>query len=373
MVGQLVREEADLSTSGLGHTANRAEAIDYTSGITLSESTIAIDNPEAATDELKSTVDFAGFVKVFSPHSWLTIFLSVLVAAAVHFVIVASVDRNGRGAGGTILHRLAQGLAVAYKALLQIDSGVGGCGIGERLSFKIFVITTSFTFLVLFAFFTGDITAQMTVRRPPHTLRNFQDVLNAGHSVVVQPGSSHEYYLKTSKDPAAAKLYQEILDKDYYGLTLRDFRPDKGHKAVKLGRAIAENNAVFLTSRFVFLSKDRAGTMIPVRNFENAVRTHVPFALRKESEFLRLFNHHLSVMRQSGLLGKIYRRWIEREPEDETGKIFISDAAALEADNLYFPVTVISVGVASGLTLMVLEVFLGKVARVLLLRKNAKS
>ncbi len=350
MVGQLAREGADISTSGLTHTVERAEVIDFTSGIILDSITVNIKNPRTSV-EFKSTVDFMGFAKVFNLQVWTIVLTSMFVVTATHFAISYTDTHSD------ITKKISRGLSVAYVSLLQIDPKI----LDHRLSIKIFLVTLSSMCFVLYAYYTGDITAQMTVRKPIVFFRNFHDVLNAGYRVMAQPGTSEEYYLKTARSgSAAAELYQHYIDNNLYGMTTEEFHADDA-KLLKFH--LLETPKVLFASVFALITDPY---VIPLRHFEDAVPSHLAFGLQLDSEFGSMFNHYLSVLSQSGLLAKISKRWLEREPRDETNQIFVPDASPLDFENLYFPGTMISVGLIAALAFLLVELVAKRVSKLLI-------
>ncbi len=348
MVGMLSRKEVDVSTAGLTHTYERGLAVDFTMGVLEDVVTLHIYNP-AMRKNLKSTVKFAGFAEVFDLTCWLVILISMFVLSAAY---VAVGFREGEGA----VDNFASGVAAVYRSLLQLDCGLDSV-MRRALSFKIFLVSVSAMSVVLFAFYTGDITAQMAVRDRPPTLRNFQDVLDAGVGVAVQPNSFDETYLKSAAEGSAtARVYEMIMKNDNFGYTNDDF-----FAAIPVIDAILNDPGGFAIFSSYFASVPWFPEVLPLAHFEDTFASHLSFALQRDSEFSPLFRYHMTAMRQGGIMKKIRQRWLEREPRDSSSDIFVEDAAALEVDNLYFPSTVIVTGTALGFAILFLEVIMNKI------------
>ena len=67
---------------------------------------------------------------------------------------------------------------------------------------------------------------------------------------------------------------------------------------------------------------------------DDSISDYLAFGFQKDSEFVGLFNAFLLKLRQTGLLSKIYQRWI---PRDELETKTDETATVLGFENLSFP------------------------------------
>ena len=69
-------------------------------------------------------------------------------------------------------------------------------------------------------------------------------------------------------------------------------------------------------------------------NLDDSLKDYLAFAFQNDSEFVEVFNVFFLKLRQTGLLNKIYQRWIPRSFEEAKPDQLIS---ALGFENLSFP------------------------------------
>ncbi len=89
-------------------------------------------------------------------------------------------------------------------------------------------------------------------------------------------------------------------------------------------------------------------------------------ALQKDSELRDLIDYHLLKLRQSGILEALRLKWLDgREAGDWSGRIFRGEEpGGVGADNLFFPGSVMSLGIALGSVFLAAEA-LAKLGRCL--------
>ncbi len=90
-------------------------------------------------------------------------------------------------------------------------------------------------------------------------------------------------------------------------------------------------------------------------NFEDNISTWLGLALGEDSEFTEAFNYHILGMIQSGLVQRIFRRYMDDFPSlvgsDHSHRIFAEEVRPLGYGNLIFPLFVGAAGCVVAFTI----------------------
>ncbi len=167
IVGELHKSQIDLSSAGLTITADRSrDAIDFTLGIIPDLSTLLI-RPSSHDHKLQSLHIWA-FITVFPPSVWLLILAGMILTSICYWTYSRSSNIRGHVDGFTM------GLTLSYLILIQLGMPGSSCNVLKQLSGKVFIISFSFMAMALFAHYTGDLTAFMTVGKAKTHIKSFQ-------------------------------------------------------------------------------------------------------------------------------------------------------------------------------------------------------
>ncbi len=163
MSGQLNAGEADLCTAGQYLSPERQVYTEMVAIIT-DYSTIVV--PLALLDA-GGEINMMAYIKIFSLKTWS---LTLASAVAISTFYLLSKTHQVVEGDNSVVAGLSDGLQVSYLSFLQRGSNVVTDGAAVRVAF----LTASMLGLVMFSYYTGDLTAQMTYRPPSGQLKNFQ-------------------------------------------------------------------------------------------------------------------------------------------------------------------------------------------------------
>ena len=186
----------------------------------------------------------------------------------------------------------------------------------------------------------------MTVGEPAPTLTSFDDVLREGYVLHTYPGS-FQYDLVARSKPGSAlnKLYKTSFEATDWNDFVASQRESPTNKNVFFGSQLGDE---ILTQEFLHQ-----------KIFRDTITSQLGFAFQKNSEFRDLFNYHLIKITQSGMLKLLMSKWLlDRRPADYSGRIFLDDSMSLGYENLFFPMTIMMVGLAAALIIFMMELML---------------
>ncbi len=163
-----------------------------------------------------------------------------------------------------------------------------------------------------------------------------KDVFENGYSISARSGTYHLNHLQDKAASAGAK--NRILELD---------------TAEEIVSEMLSNPKSVSFSSYIYAHETEG--VEAVMDFNDRLPSQAGIGLRHDSEFLDAFDHHILNMHQSGLVRKLMQKWIFKKPDDYSDRIFVEEADAIEPENLYFPASVLAVGVALGVIFSVGE------------------
>ncbi len=332
MVGQLSRGEADISPAGLTIRSDRQTVIDYSVGVADEEFTLVIKGGQKS-----RAIDIMTFLVAFVPISWMVFTLTALASAAV-FTLVRLPGKEQK-----VLKLYLKGLVALIKTLLQLDSGEDG----DQWSYRTLFMAAWFLCFFVFQGYTANITATMTAGSDVVPIRSFQDVLDEGYKVAVGEGTAMEAFFNSAPDDSPTGKVRDSR------LKVNPYNWDPGYS----DKMIQYINSNYLVSIYepVFAYANRKEVKV-LHEFREKMTSYVGFGLQKDSELKSVFDYHLIRLRESGFMSKIKKKWIGNDlPEDMTHRIYVKEPLVLGFDNLFFPSTVILIGIIGASVLSICE------------------
>jgi hypothetical protein len=332
MVGQLSRREADICAGGLTITQERAQAIDYSLGLIEDTVSISMINP-ALTGVSTRQINLMVFLGIFTKHAWLLILVVVITISGCHAVTRLPIKDYLK------LHYLTVGFCGGfYNFFLDIMQRGPSIENVEGISMKILALTSATTAYFLFSFYTGDLTASMTVGNQEISIRSLQDVLDSDYTLSVAENAVYHDLFKNS-DPGSVhgKLYRsgKLQPVDY-----NEFKRTK------------PPNHLFFDSQYAVLEPE----WLFQKQFDDTIIGQLAFAFQKNSEIKPLFDYSIIKLMQSGVRKELAFKWLsEYKPNDMSHRIFIEESLALGYEHLFFPTLVMLVGFLIGLALFGME------------------
>ena len=339
LIGTLARQEADIAAAMLTITRERNPLVDFSSTIMTEMFTLTVRNTEA------ESINIFAFIGVFTSTCWLIIVLllsmSTLGLFTMKWLLTPEEKDLLSTAVGTVL----------VLSLQQENQAI------ERVSERILVLTMGFTTYILHVFFPSVLVSILTIQSPQESLRSLSDILPQDYQMITvintggfeiisqaQEGTPlHKVFLNSIQgNPESQKhTYQEAFE------TVRD----------------SEKRLVYLGSDLIMRKFDPLGHMVNVLDIQDSSRNHLAFGFSKNSEFRRLFSHHLLKLEQSGLIRKICQKWMPwttimtKTDQRESVSSTRSDKPeiSLSLQNSIFMFTIFGVGCFAGIAVFLAE------------------
>ncbi len=321
IIGELVDGVGDVSTGGLLFTSNRKRAIDFS--MVLIEETVRLHHLSSYGQSV-SILNFVLFLKIFSAGTWLTIITAILVIMSIsYFEDKTSFGLQETSSGPTLL-----------SIWFPVDGNICNSHMRNKTT-KILFLSATFMTYILYVSYCSDLVAYMTVGKST-SMRYCSDMKESGFKLFSGEGTFLEEILAVER----FKECQEIR------ATL-----DPNCQVQCAVEALEKEPTI----AFFFGPELIDARLSSVASFPSP---SVPSGLvyRKDSEFAALFDHHLLKMIQSGVLRRIYDRWIGSFKDMYNSR---GDAATtinpVPFDQLYFPAAVMAIGILAGVVLGSLE------------------
>ena len=180
-VGTLQRKEVDVSSSGFGIDIPMSEEIDF------SIATLFLPL-EFITAIPKGTAPNTWvYVRVFGVLQW-AIFLALLIAAIAAFTACSSLSQEIIPTSKK--HLLLKGFTMAYEYTLQLGEHPNVMSKATRL----FTLTLSMLTMLMFTYYTTEITAEMTSAPPGIPIKTLEDIFLYDYKVIAS--DEDQYYIE---------------------------------------------------------------------------------------------------------------------------------------------------------------------------------
>ena len=293
--GMIQRKEIDADSVGVGMNIERLAIIDFPMQTHQIPFVLIARVPEG------TALNMWAYISVFGVPQW-SIFLATLTLLAIGLSVINSISKDEtitsfgvkRGAKSKyILSSLLSNISLVYLYTLQMGSHTSS----QQAATRIITITMSFLTLLIFVYYTTEITAEMTSGPPEMSLRNFDDVIQKGYTVV----TASAYYNKifAQADPGSAK----------YRIYKRDLEPVKYLINEDVFKKITTEEKVLL---FTSESTINYKAAEPYRKELVVLKIHDGksnggLALTKDSEFLALFNYYILKAFETGVMAKLHQ------------------------------------------------------------------
>ena len=311
------------------------------------------------------------YMEIFGFLQWI-VFLCALIIISLamqfsHYILKENND-----------DRMWEGFVTPYLFLLQ----KGNHPETSHFSKRLLSFTTSILTLLMFIYYSNDITSKMTAGSAPISVRTFDDVINLGYKVIIV-GEHHLMLLAESKEGSAKhdvyKLYFEEDHKKikaYYAyerlVTEKDPKmtqeamPEKPkwfdwtkENLVLAEKMILEDEKTLFYCASTCVGKPLKEGKVVALDMDDTFYTLGGFALRTDSEFLSVFNHYLLKAFQSGILKRLDMKWnVDRKSPIKIG---ITKPEPLGINNIMFPFACLAVAIIISVAMSVIEKVVKKV------------
>ena len=331
-VGMLTRHKADVSANGLAWTLSRDTAIDYADLLQVPNGGYTLIGRRARAKVLDMWV----YVGVFGLAQWL-IFTGFLLSFVLFFFVVSSTSVEAEDTSVTT--KAITSIHMVLLFVIQLGAHPEGGSLAKRF---LYLTASTLTFL-LFAYYTTEVTAQMTSTRPlANSIHTFEDVLKSEDvRVIVVKGTSWASHIGSSI-PGTAKheVYQTRIENDddvWYST----------HEVAKKA-VISEPNT------YLYGHDSAAKTnpsLIALRMYDSTPVTG-GLGFQKNSELREIMMYQLLKLTENGIGKRIDRIWPDTSRNDDFG---MAEPATLGFSNVLFPFTLLATGIVTAMVFAMLE------------------
>ena len=335
-IGVLQRDEADIVSVLMGMGAQRCSVIDCSAPTLRDTITLISAIPKG------TAVNIWVYLRVFGVIQW-TIFLTLLVGCVIMLTISTSLRKETTEESQ--LNIALEAIATAYLFTIQLGDHVNTRFLGNRL----LLLTTSMLTLLMFVYYTTDITAEMTSGATKIPIRTFEDVIHHDYKVIV-PSAYYRSILASSEHGTAKhEVYKKYLENG---------------KLTKQGmkEITAEPKTLMYASSLStvpFFKEERAlCDKVVALKMDDSAHVMSAFGLQKDSEFLDLLNHYLLKEIEHGIMYRLKRRYYNALYVKE--QFSMSEPQPLGYENVMFTFACLGIGMSTSLSIAMVELIVMK-------------
>ena len=335
-IGRLQRREADIVSVLMGMRAQRCSVIDCSAPTLRDTITLISAIPKG------TAINMWVYLKVFGVIQW-TLFFTLLVGCVI--MMIFSKTLGIEEMEQSKLRIALEAIATAYLFTIQLGDHVSN----RSLAVRLLLLTTSVLTLLMFVYYTTDITAEMTSGTPNIPIRTFEDVIHHDYKVIA--ASAYYGSILASSEPGTAKyeVYKEHLV--HLGAS------EKGLKKI-----VAEPTTLMYASSLSavpFFPEERTLTdQVVALNMDDSAHVMSAFGLQKDSEFLDLLNHYLLKEIEHGIIYRLKRRFYKALYVKE--QFGMSEPQPLGYENVIFTFACLGVGMSTSLGIAMVELIARK-------------
>ena len=323
-IGLLQRMKADIVTSGLGLSIDRAFVIDYLIPTVTSTETLIARTVKSTSPKIWV------YLQVFGPLQW-----SIYIALLIAVILIYSSARIFKGQNKSTqrkVHCILSGVGMTYLYIIQMGHHTND----NQLASRMLSVTMAFLTMLIFIHYTTDITAEMTSGSEGIPIRNFEDVLHYDYKVTTDTDFYKNIFASAAPGSGMHKIYKKYLENSEHIGELKDVE--------SYLNLLSEPKTLFFGPKEVAgLSDD-----LTALKLDDEIKTQAGLMLQKDSEFLQIFNYYVLKQFETGILKRILH-------EQEEKVIGILEPEPLGYDNVVFLSSVIVGGVCVSFILVLVE------------------
>ena len=331
-IGMLQRKEVDVNTAGLGINLERSYVLDFPVATSREPITLIAAIPKGV------STNFWVYVSVFGVTQWIIyLALLLLVVTGISFINSLTTDASGIEFGdGKSANKdsTASGFALVYLYTIQMGSHTNS----TQMSFKLLSLTTSFLTLLIFTYYTTDITAEMTSGPSDIPIRTFEDVVHYNYKVVT--GTPYYEQVLASARPGTAK--NKVFNGYFESMNDMDDAMKEVVNNPKTLCYATPSSQIGQTP-----SQKALGEQTIALKMDDEVYGIGTLALQKDSEFFQIFNHYILKALESGCFKRLFRNYhIDLYTKENFGMI---EAQPLGYENVMFCFIGLAAGIGASL------------------------
>ena len=203
MINMLLSDEADIAAASLSRTWERDGAITF--GITINEGVYTLIAPQRKSIAINIWV----YMEILTRNTWLLCGSMTVIFAIAFTIINASGTNNFHHRDDSEGFSFINGMGVAIMFILQQTYSMCLKSVSSRILF----VTAAFATYFMFAYYSADLTAMMTVVPQPPAIKSFDDVIQHDYNVITYEATSWHSLLKTAlPGTAMRKVFDDKMD-----------------------------------------------------------------------------------------------------------------------------------------------------------------
>ena len=340
-VGVLQRKEADICSNGMGILHDRSFAIDFPLPVIYDPITLFALKPTGRAPNMWV------YVRVFGVIQWI-IFMMLLIAFAMVMTMMLLWRREKWQ--DTQMKYVPMAFGTSFLFTIQMGEHPDTKHFGTR----ILTLTTSILTLVLWVYYTNDITAEMTSGPTGIPVNTFEDVIHYDYKVVAW--STYLIDLLRSSEPGTSKH-------DAYNMYFSNGEETKDN-ADSIHEMISdsESKTLFYAQRITVIPKSSYEKLLMDRIYplqmDDAFYNILGLGLQKDSEFVGIFNHYILKEMEHGINTREMRTFQSMFHRNE--QFAMPEPQPLGNNNVMFLFILLGLGITSSVTITIFEMAVGK-------------
>ena len=290
-----------------------------------------------------SQINFWVYLRVFGITQW-AVFVSLLVGFVLAMAIIKEISIQG-----SKLNNILSAITTAYLYTFQL--GEHDDGRRHRGSTTVLTVTLSLLTMLIWIYYTGDITAEMTSGPGPHPVNNFDDVLTYNYEVMAD--SFYGKQLKSASSKAQRDVYNLYLRELKEGASIYTVKSTLTRLAFDTAYKDPQKLVFGPLSAYARLNSTMMAGLTWLKIDEKS-RSHAGFYLQHNSEFTQCFNHYIMKMMETGVLKRLQKKWLYTSlyVNEEFG---LAEPEPLSFNNVLFLFNTLGVGIVLSVLICVME------------------
>ena len=203
MIKMLLSDEADLATASLSRTWERDSAVTF--GITIMEAEYILIAPQKKTFAINIWV----YMEILTRNTWALCGVMIIMFAIAFTIINASGTNDLYQRDDSEGFSIINGIGVAVMFILQQTYTICLKSASSRILF----VTGAFGSYLIFAYYSADLTAMMTLGPQPLSVKSFSDVIKHDYNVITFEATSWHGLLKTAlPGTAMSQVFRDKME-----------------------------------------------------------------------------------------------------------------------------------------------------------------
>ena len=129
-------------------------------------------------------VDFTSYLEIFLPQAWTMVCISFAAMSCIHYGIISVNDKQI----SNNVSNLLLSAATAGRQMIQMPYKLSN---NDKMSTRMMLFILAMHSFVIFTYYTCNLTASMTSKKPKSGVSSFEDVMRYGYKVLVIAGSAY--------------------------------------------------------------------------------------------------------------------------------------------------------------------------------------